>query len=637
MEIKGRSGRHLSGIQAKIIYIIAAAMAVYHFYFLTVGVLDPWIFRGGHLAFALVLIFLITPARKKTDTGNSGFTSLDALFALAAILVYIYLIFNLKGLNMRAGVSPTTMDVIAAVTTIFLVLEAARRYFGKVLPIVAGGALLYTFFGNLIPGGVFMTPNYSFERIVSYMFSTTGIYGIALHTSTTYVFLFVLFGTFLVKSGVGDIFMDIAKGAAGGVRGGPAKVSVVSSALFGSISGSASSNVVTTGAFTIPLMKKTGYRGEYAAAVETTASIGGLFLPPVMGAGGFLMADILQVPYLEVVKAAIVPALLYYIVLFVLVDFEAVRLNLKGMDKAQLPDVKKIFLSKGYLLIPIAVLLYFLIIAHSSPVRAGLWSIAAMILVSWIKKESRLGFKKLLDTLSEGSLMALNVSAATATAGIIIGVVQMTGVGLTFSSLIMNLSGTSMIFALILAMTVSIILGMGLPITATYITAAAILAPAIINLGVEPIAAHLFLYFFAAISGMTPPVCVTAFAAAGISGEDPIKVGFNSMKLGWVAYILPYMFVFGTPLLLIGTGSQIMMAIITALIGAVAMSAALHGVINRKLFVFERVMLFVGGFLLIKVGAFSNYIGFGILALFIIIYKALSIRDAKTNNVGKEA
>ena len=629
MEIKGRGGRKLSGLQAKAVYIIAAAMALYHFYFLTLGVLDPWLFRGGHLAFALVLIFLITPARRKTEAGKSGFTPIDMLFALAAILVYVYLILNLKGLNMRAGVAPTSMDVIAAVTTLILVLEASRRYFGKVLPIVAGIALLYTFFGDLIPGGLFMTPNYSFERIVSYMFSTTGIYGIALHTSTTYVFLFVLFGTFLVNSGVGDVFMDIAKGLAGGVRGGPAKVSVISSALFGSISGSASSNVVTTGAFTIPLMKKTGYRGDYAAAVETTASIGGLFLPPVMGAGGFLMADILQIPYLEVVKAAIVPALLYYIVLFVLVDFEAVRLNLKGMERAQLPDVKKIFMSNGYLLIPIGVLLYSLLIMHSSPVRAGLWAIAAMIIVSWVKKASRIGIKKLIDILSEGSLMALDISAATATAGIIIGVVQMTGVGLTFSSLIMNLSGTSMVLALILAMVVSIVLGMGLPITATYITCAAILAPAIINLGVEPIAAHLFLYFFAAISGMTPPVAVTAFAAAGVSGEDPIKVGFSSMKLGWIAYILPYMFVFGAPLLLIGTTSQILIAITTALIGSIAMSAALHGVINRKLLIYERSMLLVGGLLLIKVGAFSNYVGFAIIALFLIFYKMLNIKNAK--------
>lgn len=631
MELKGRSGRKLSGLQAKLVYVISAAMALYHFYFLTLGVLDPWLFRGGHLAFALVLIYLITPARKKGEAGKSGFTPLDVLFALAAILVYVYLIFNLKGLNMRAGVAPTTMDVVAATTTLILVLEAARRYFGKVLPIVAGVALLYTFLGDLIPGGMFMTPNYSFERIVSYMFSTTGIYGIALHTSTTYVFLFVLFGTFLVHSGVGDVFMDLAKGLAGGVRGGPAKVSVISSALFGSISGSASSNVVTTGAFTIPLMKKTGYRGAYAAAVETTASIGGLFLPPIMGAGGFLMADILQIPYLEVVKAAIVPALLYYIVLFVLIDFEAVRLDLKGMNKAEIPSVRKIFISNGYLLIPILVLLYFLIIVNSSPVRAGLWSIAAMIVVSWIKKESRIGIRRMIDILSEGSRMALNVSAATATAGIIIGVVQMTGVGLTFSSLIMNLSGTSVLLALVLAMIVAIILGMGLPITATYITCAAILGPAIIELGIQPIAAHLFLYYFAAVSGMTPPVAVTAYAAAGVSGENPIEVGFNAMKLGWVAYVLPYMFIFGAPLLLIGTGGQIAISIVTALIGAIALSAALQGVVNRKLKLYERLVLLAGGLMLVKVGAFSNYVGFGLIVLFLILYKLISIKEAKTS------
>lgn len=627
MEIKGRGGRKLSGLQARIVYVIAVAMALYHFYFLTVGALDPWLFRGGHLAFALVLIYLITPARKKSESGKNGFTCLDILFAVAAILVYLYLIFNLKGLNMRAGVAPTTFDIIAAVTTIILVLEASRRYFGKVLPIVAGVALLYTFFGDLIPGGIFMTPDYSFERIVSYMFSTTGIYGIALHTSTTYVFLFVLFGAFLVKSGVGDVFMDIAKGLAGGVRGGPAKVSVISSALFGSISGSASSNVVTTGAFTIPLMKKTGYRGDYAAAVETTASIGGLFLPPIMGAGGFLMADILQIPYIEVIKAAIVPALLYYVVLFILVDFEAVKLNLKGIDRSQLPDVKKIILSSGHLLIPIGVLLYILVILNQSPVRAGLWSIATMIIVSWFKKASRIGVKECLNVLSEGSLMALNVSAATATAGIIIGVVQMTGVGLTFSSVIMSLSGTSIIFSLILAMVVSIVLGMGLPITATYITAAAILGPAIVDLGVEPIAAHLFLYFFAAVSGMTPPVAVTAYAAAGVSGENPIKVGFNAMKLGWVAYILPFMFVFGPSLLLIGTAEQIIMSITTAIIGAVAISAAIHGVINRPLAIYERAILLLGGGMLIKVGALSNYIGFGLIVVFLVIHKLLNLRN----------
>ncbi|MDY0236958.1 MAG: TRAP transporter permease [Gudongella sp.] len=627
MKIKGRKGRILEGNKGLIVSFFAAIMAIYQIYYVSIGMLDPWLFRAGHLGFGLVLIFLLTPANKKSP--RNAFSILDAIFAIMSVIIVIYITLNLDALNMRAGVSPTTIDIFIAIATILLVLEASRRFFGPVLSIVAILFLVYAYFGRYIPGS-FNVPPYTLKRIASYVFSTTGIFGTAIATSATYVYLFVLFGVFLVGTGVGDVFMDLAKGLTGGVRGGTAKVSVLSSALFGSVSGSASSNVVTTGAFTIPLMKKSGFKSSFAAAVETTASIGGLFLPPIMGAGGFLMADILQIPYREVVKAAAIPAILYYIVLFMLVDFEAQKLKLKKLSKEELPNFFNILKTKGYLLIPIFILLYALLIVKTSAIRAALLSIGASIVFSWFNADTRISPKKLFRLLSEGSVQALNIVGATACAGIIIGVVQMTGVGLTFSSMIMKIGGTSLILSLMLTMFVAIVLGMGLPITATYITASAILAPALIRLGVVPIAAHLFIYYFSAISGMTPPVCVTAFAAAGVSGDEPLSVGWQSVKLGWAAFVLPYMFVFGPELLMIGTVFGVAKAIVTALIGTYFIALGVHGIFGIDLIWYERIIGVLAGLLLINVGNFTNYIGLGLVALFFVVF---FIRKSKISKV----
>lgn len=618
MVIKGKHGRVLEGINAKLVFVIGALMSIFQVYFVSVGVIDPWIFRAGHLSFGLVIIFLITPASKKSP--KNKISIMDLTFAAISILIFLYIVFNLDELNMRAGVSPTTLDTILSITTLILVLEAARRFFGPILPMVAVVFIIYAFFGYKL-GGAFRTPNYSFQKISSYLFSTTGIYGSAIATSATYVYLFVLFGVFLVETGVGDVFMDLAKGLTGGLRGGPAKVAVLSSCLFGSISGSASSNVVTTGTFTIPLMKSVGYKGEFAAAVETTASIGGLFMPPIMGAGGFLMADILQIPYREVAISAFLPATLYYIVLFMLVDFEAVKLNIKKIPKKELPDFKKVFVKRGYLLLPVLVLLISLLGFKTSAIRAALWSMIASVVVSWFNPENRIGVKKLIHILSEGSRQGLNIVGATACAGIIIGIVQMTGFGLTLSSIIMHLGGTSIFLSLVLAMIVTVILGMGLPITATYITASAILAPALIRLEVEPIAAHMFIYFFSAASGMTPPVCVTAFAAAGLAGENPMRVGWQSVRLGWAAFILPYMFVYGPELLLIGEPIAVVIAVITAIVGVYCVVLAVHGILKGKLLIYERIIIGLAGLFLIDTSAVTNYMGLALIAVFIVLYR----------------
>jgi TRAP transporter 4TM/12TM fusion protein len=632
MTIKGRNGRVVHGRQAVFVYVISILFAVFQLYFLSVGRIDATIFRGGHVAFAFLLIFLLCPATGRSR--RDGFSIFDLLFGLSSIVIYIYLIDQMEELVWRAGVAPNLPDIILGVLLLYLVIEGARRWFGPILPIVTGVFLLYAFFGRYIPG-IFSAASNNPKRIVSYLFSVTGVYGSAIATSATYVFLFVMYGSFLLKTGVGELFMDISKALTGRMRGGPAKVSVISSALFGSISGSATSNVVTTGTFTIPLMKSVGYKGHFAAAIETAASIGGLFLPPIMGAGGFLIAEILQVPYWEVVKAAVVPAILYYVILFALVDFEARRLDLKTLDKEDIPSFWDVMKRRGYLLVPIVVLLYTLLIMRVSAVRAGLWSILSCYLITWVRPKERMTIPQLLETLSDGSTKVLNVSAATACAGIIVGIVQMTGVGLTFSSMLMKLGSSSLFLALFTAMFVAIILGMGLPITATYITVAAIIAPALIRLGLEPIAVHLFLYFFAAVSGMTPPVCVTAFAAAGISGENPIKIGFTAVKLGMVAYILPFMFIYGPPLLLIGSAGQIIVAIFTAIIGLLGIASGLHGIaVNLKLVHYERLILATGGFFLVNVGAATNYIGFGLYGLFIIVQvlKALRHRAAAADS-----
>jgi TRAP transporter 4TM/12TM fusion protein len=591
---------------------IAIAFSLFQLYVLGIHPISPWYFRAIHLSFVLALVFLLRPARKSSPWRRCSIP--DALSVLLGISLSAYIISQGVDLADRIGVEPTGGDLFFGAVAVILVLEAARRYLGKALPGITLIFLLYAYFGYLIPGD-FGLPQYSFQKIVSYLFSTLGIYGVAISASAKYVFLFILFGTFMLEAGVGKVFIDLAASLAGRFRGGPAKVAVLSSALFGSVSGSASSNVVTTGTFTIPLMKSMGYRPHFAGAVETTASIGGLFMPPIMGAGAFIMAEILGVEYMSIVKAAIIPACLYFISLLFLVDLESVRLKLSGIDRTRRPRLSGVLKNRGYLLLPMLLLIYMLVIAKVSPVRAGIWGIIGCYFIALFRRETRFSMKRLLQTLDRGARGVLTVTCATACAGIIVGVVSMTGFGISFSVLLTNISGQSVFLALVLVMIACIVLGIELPITATYITAASICGPALVNLGIDRIPAHLFIFFFSAVSGMTPPVCVTAYAAAGLAEADPIRVGFTSMRLGALIYVVPYMFIYGPQLLLRGRTGEIVTAVMTAVIGILCFSTGIYGWFLKKIGIPERLMLVASGVLFIKVGMATNILGMVLLAL----------------------
>lgn len=611
-QAEGRPKRTLSGWQGWLASAVAIAMSLYHINYSVIMLTNPWIYRTAHVAFTMVLVFLLTPATSKSPTKRVPWY--DWLLIVGALIIPVYIANDVMKLSMRAGVEPTQMDVYIGVLLIVLVLECVRRYVSPALALTALLFLAYALFGYMVPGR-FALPKYAFPRVISYLNSTFGVYGIAVATSSTFVFLFVLFGAFLAQTGVGKVFIDLSQALAGGYRGGPAKVAVISSALFGSISGSTSSNIVTTGSFTIPLMKKVGYRPEFAAAVECDASVGGLFMPPVMGAGAFIMAEMLGVPYATIMRTALVPALLYFMAIFLLVDLEAGRTKLKGQPKSELPLLRNVLLGNGYLLLPIIVLIYMLTIAKVSPIMAAMWSIVSALVLSGIKKETRLSPKDILQSLEKGAKSALTVACATACAGIVVGVVSLTGVGLTFSSLLIDVARGSMLPTLLISALVTIILGMGLPVTATYITVAAIIAPALTTIGVHPLAAHLFLYFFAAVSNFTPPVCIGAYVAAGVATCNPVKAANEALRLGAIAFILPFMFVYGPALVLVGSTGAIVQAAVSAVLGILCFGGGIHGWIGRDLDMWERVLLVIGGLALIHVGAVTNLIGVGALVL----------------------
>ncbi len=408
--------------------------------------------------------------------------------------------------------------------------------------------------------------------------------------------------------------MNMAYALAGRTRGGPAKVAVFSSMLFGTISGSGIANIVTTGTLTIPLMKRTGYRPHFAAGVETVASCGGMLMPPIMGSAAFIMAEMINITYYEVIVAAFVPAVVYYSALFWMVDFEAARLGLRGLKDSELPQLKDVILSQGYLLVPVLALIYVLAIERSTPIRASLISMMFAIGVSWVKKESRMGLGRIIKALSEGPRSMMEVAAACATAGMIVGVITMTGIGFKFSALVIELSGGHLFIALLLTMVVCIILGMGLPVTAAYILTASVAAPALQKLGVSPLQAHLFCFYFAIVSGVTPPVALGAYTAAGVAHSNPIQTALASVKLGIAAYIVPYMFIYAPSLLLVGGLQKVILAACTSFIGAFLLASGLSGWLLVQAALLERLLILGSAVLLIHPGYWTDIPGFTLAA-----------------------
>ncbi len=595
--------------------------------------------RAIHLMFTEVLIFLLFPLRKEWGKSRTAL-AVDVVLAGLSVVTGIYIFIEYEVLTLRLGIM-TLPDFTLGIIATILLLEATRRAIGPFLAGIAALFLLYAYFGQHAPG-LFAHRGYPIARIVSQMYLTTeGIYGLVLGVSATFIFLFVLFGAFLKVSGGGQLFIDLAYGLFGRVRGGPAKVAVVASGLFGTVSGSAAANVVGTGTFTIPLMKSIGYRPHFAGAVEAVASSGGQLMPPIMGAAAFIMSEILQISYIRICLHALLPALLYYFCAFIMVDLEAAKTGLKGMAAEELPRVGRVLRERGLLLLPIPVLIYILAVVQATPMKAAFWAIITTfgLIVSqtflnlFREQEVRLSFgqagvsllRQTTTAMREGAVGTLIVASACATAGVVIGVTNLTGLGLKLSGILIDLSHGYLLALLVLTMIASIILGMGLPTTACYILLAVLGAPALIKMGVIPIAAHLFVFYFGIISAITPPVAGAAYAASPIAGEGPMKIGFTACRLGIAAFILPYMWVYGPALLLIGDPLKVTLGMITSIIGIAACACGVQGYFLRPLGLFERALLFAAALFLIKPGWITDGIGLALL-IPVVIHQVFSSR-----------
>jgi len=603
--------RDLKGKIKIVISLMAVAMSLFHLYTAGLGSLLIMKQRSTHLLFVFALGFILYPLSKKSNKKKIPFY--DWIFTGAGITVTSYIFLNYENLVRRGGL-PTTLDLVFGIIAVLLVLEITRRSIGPELPIIAIVFIAYAFIGPYLPGALGHR-GYSLTRIINQLYMTTeGIFGTPIGVSSTYVFMFILFGSFLEITGVGQFFIDMAFSLAGHKKGGPAKAAVLASGFMGSISGSSIANTVTTGAFTIPLMKKVGYKPNFAGAVEAAASTGGQILPPVMGAAAFIMSEFTSIPYITIVKSAVVPALLYYLGVTVMVHLEASKLGLVGIPKEELPQARATFKRGFHLLIPLIAVVGLLIIY--TPLRAAFFSILLALVVALFRKHTRYKPMAVFYALEDGAKKAVSVAAACACAGIIVGIVTMTGLGLTFANLIVKLAGGMLLPTLFLTMIASIILGMGLPTTAKYIVLATMAAPALVQLGVPLIAAHLFILYFGVIADVTPPVALAAYAGAGIAGGESFKTGVQALKLGSAGLIVPFIFALNPTLLLIDVSiPRAVVTIATACIGIVCFGSGIQGYMFTKARLYERVLLIAASLMLIDPGVFIDMVGLVVVAI----------------------
>lgn len=608
-EQKNQKMNRLLGRRLKILVsVIAIAMSVFQ-------LISVWFPLSGmqqrsvHFGFVITLIFSTIPLRQKDAKSSIPFY--DWLFILAGVFVSAYIFLEQEQIAFERMGWPNEWDLLAGVLIIILTFEVTRRISGLVLPLIAGISILYNFFGEHIPG-IAGHAGQDFSRIIGTLsLFSEGIFGMPLGVIATFVVMFIIFGAFLLESGTGQFFIDFAFALLGRIRGGPAKVAVVASSLFGTVSGSIIANIVGTGTFTIPLMKKAGYRPIFSASVEAVSSSGGQLMPPIMGASAFLIAEILGISYIKVCLAALVPAVIYYVAVFMAVDLEAAKCGLRGLPASELPRILPLLKEKGHLAIPLLVLIYFLAVVWASPQRAGFWAIVATIVVSNLRKSTRMGIKSILRALEQGAKGILEIAAICAIAGVVIGSFTVTGLGLKLSSILIDLAGGNLFLLLFLSMIASLILGMGLPTLACYIILAVLVAPAMIKLGVLPLAAHLFVFYFGIIAAITPPVALGAYVAAGIAGSPPFQTGWVSCRLALVAFLLPYMFVYEPNLILRGDISifKAIQAVFTAIIGSAALAVALQGYLFTHLNFILRLICGIAAVMMIKPGTLTDILG----------------------------
>nr|WP_289039518.1 TRAP transporter permease [uncultured Allobacillus sp.] len=623
---------------AWIVFIIGIAYSIYHLWiqFNPIPALQQ---RSVHVAIGLALIFLLYPTYAKQN--RSKIPVYDWILFGLSFYTAIYIIFEYTEIVTERGGIPNNMDIAVGIIAVLLVLEAARRVTGIILPIVALIFLAYPFFSHMdfLPMRL-MTREFDLGDIFGQLYlKTEGLYSTAIGASVNYIFLFILFGAFLNKSGLGQFFNDIAMALAGHRQGGPAKVAVVSSGFMGSINGAAVANVVSTGAFTIPLMKKIGYNKNFAGAVEASASVGGQVLPPIMGASAFIMAETTGVNYAVIALAALVPAVLYYLAVIMQVHYRAGKRDLRGIPKADLPRVKEVMKERGHLLIPIAVLIGLLF--NNMPVgHAAFWTIVSTVIVASFRKTTRMNINDIFEALSMGARQSLAVVIACAVVGIIIGVVSLTSFGTVMTSSIQSLGAGSLFFTLFFTMLASMILGMGLPSIPAYIITATMAAPALAEFGIPVLIAHMFVFYFGIFANVTPPVALAAFAGAGVSGGNPMYTGFQALKLSLAGFIIPYLFVYEPSLLMINPEglatnatefplasiADIVLNVSTAIIGIVALSAALEGYFRTHLNIVFRVLLLAAALFSVAPGLTSDVIG---LAVILIIFVVNFMEDKK--------
>lgn len=561
---------------------ISVIFVLFQLYATLSGAITAQVLRATHLAFVQLLAFLLFPPTKHSPRNTLPWY--DVVLGLIGAACWLYIVVNFDSLVRRSG-NNTPLDVAVGIVGILVLFESCRRIVGLPIMIIAGSFIVFAFAGKYLPGFLHHR-GYSLQRVVCHLFyNTEGIMGTPIGACSTFIFLFILFGALLEKTGIGHFFIDVCNALAGGASGGPAKVAVLSSALLGTVSGSSVSNTVGSGSFTIPMMKRLGYKGEFAGAVEAAASTGGQIMPPIMGAAAFLMAESLGLPYITIVKAAIVPAILYFTGIFITVHLEAKKLGLKGLPKDQLPRFMPLLLRKGYMILPLVVIIYFLC-AGKTAVFAALMGIIACVLVGFGVSVSDLahgrkpsfGGKDIVEIMCTAARNIISVAIACGMAGIIIGIVTLTGLGLRLGNGLVMLAHGKLLLTLVFTMVSSIILGMGAPTTANYLITSTITAGAIISLGIEPLAAHMFAFYFGIIADVTPPVALAAIAGAAIAKAKPMKTALNATKLAIGAFIIPYMFVYNSKMLMINASAlSVVMIIITAILGMFGISVALEG------------------------------------------------------------
>lgn len=608
--------RTLKGRFKVITTIIAVSFSIFELWVNSFGIMLDIKRNAIHLGFLLMLVFLFYPATKKSNIEKPTFS--DIILSILGLSVGLYIFLFYDDLFTRAGIA-ITRDYIFAILCIILLFEASRRSVGLVFCGLVIFFLLYAVYGYIFPG-IFKHPGISWTRTLYRMYLTyEGILGVTLSVSSTFIYLFILFSAFLEVCGTAEFFNDLALALAGSKRGGPAFVAVIASALMGTLSGSAVANVATTGTFTIPLMKKVGYKAHFAGAVEAAASTGGQIMPPIMGAAAFIMASFLQISYVKIMIAAIIPALLYYLAIAANVYLEARRLNLQGIPPENLPSLKEVLIKRGFMISPLVVIMY-LLLTGRTPLMAGFGGIITTILVSFIRKETRLTLNKLIKALEEGAYSALQVGIACAACGIIVGVAAVTGIGSIVAYSLVELSGGIPLIALFMIMVACIILSMGLPSTALYIIVATVAAPALTNFGFLPLAAHFFVFYFGALSNVTPPVALASYTAAGLAGSDPTKTAITGLKLTLAGFIIPFVYTFNPVLLAQNISlTTLLTSLAECIAGVIALAIGTTGYIWKEIKIWERCLFILSAILLLLPLKMSSLYGIVLLSLLILV------------------